>query len=400
MNAKTLSILAGLTVLVVVAAVFLGQERHNTFPQSGELLFPKLMDKINDINEILIESNTDKTTLARHESGWGVKEKEGYPADLEKVKRTLIGMAELRIREPKTKNPELYEKLGLQGKDADESTSTLVTLKSEDSTESTSLVIGQQRPDKSAPSLSEIFVRKPENPQSWLVVGKLPLESILTEWLDKEIVDIESTRIQRVNVTHPGGEVLSLQKTKPDDLDFQIGDLPKGYKISSQFNVNNVASTLAKLTLDNVKKNKVVDFEKKSGVNAILETFDGLQLTVQTTKDGEAMYAKISAAFDPSIIYTIEETDQSAVVEGKKEESKKSPDKKEEKSIPEATLNKAGDDEETKASEPPKPTIKSAEEVQKEVAAINKKLNGWAFEIPKFKVDTFSKKKKELITKQ
>ena len=398
MNAKTLSILAGLTVLVIVAAVFLGQERHNTFPQSGELLFPKLMDKINDINEIVIESNTDKTTLARHESGWGVKEKEGYPADLEKVKRTLIGMAELRIREPKTKNPELYEKLGLQDQDADESTSTLMTLKSEDSAEPTSLVIGQQRPDKSAPSLSEIFVRKPEDPQSWLVVGKLPLESILTEWLDKEIVDIESTRIQRVNVTHPGGEVLSLQKTKPDDLDFQIGDMPKGYKISSQFNVNNVASTLAKLTLDDVKKDTVVDFEEQSGVNALLETFDGLQLTVQTVKDGETVYAKASVAFDPSIIYKEKETDLAAEEEGKKDESKKSSDKKEKTSKPEATLSQAGDDEK-KASEPPKPTIKSAEEVQKEVAAINKKLLGWAFEIPKFKVENFSKKKKELITK-
>ena len=51
------------------------------------------------------------------------------------------------------------------------------------------------------------------------------------------------------------------------------------------------------------KKNKVVDFEEQSGVNAVLETFDGLQLTVQTAKDGETMYAKASVAFDPSIIY-------------------------------------------------------------------------------------------------
>ena len=400
MNAKTLSILAGLTVLVIVAAVFLGQERHNVFPQGGELLFPKLMDKINDINEIVIESHNDKTTLGRNESGWGVKEKEGYPADLEKVKRTLIGMAELRIREPKTKNPELYAKLGLQDKDAEDSTSTLVTLKSTDSNEPTTLVIGQQRPDKSAPSLSEIFVRKPEDPQTWLVVGKLPLENILTEWLDKEILDIEGNRIRRVKVTHPGGEVLTIHKTKPDDLDFQIDGMTKGYKISSQFNVNNVASTLATLTLDDVKNGKNVDFEKKSGVNALLETFDGLRLTVQTTKDGETVYAMVSVAFDPSIIDKVEETDQSAEEEAKKEESKKSPDKKEENPKPEATQNKAGDDEDKKASEPPKPTIKSAEDVQKEVAAINKKLHGWAFEISKFKVDNFSKKKKELITKQ
>ena len=400
MNAKTLSMLAGLTLLVVVAAVFLGQERHSTFPQSGELLFPELMDKINDIKEIVLESNLDKITLARSESGWGVKEKEGYPADLEKVKRTLIGMAELRIREPKTKNPELYKKLGLQDHDADESTSTLATLKSNGGIESTSLVIGQQRPDKSEPSLSEIFVRKPEDPQTWLVVGKLQLENNLTEWLDKEIVDIEGKRIQRVKVTQPAGEVLTIQKTKPDDLDFQIADMPKGYKISSQFNVNNVASTLAKLTLEDVKKEEEVVFKNNSGINALLETFDGLQLHVETAKDGETMRAKVSVAFDPAIIYKVEETDQSAEEEGEKEESRKSSDKKEETSKAEATRSQERDDEEKKTTEPSKPKIKSAEEVQKEVAAINKRLHGWVFEIAKFKVDNFSKNKKELITKQ
>ena len=256
MNAKTLRILAGLTVLVIVAAVFLGQERHNTFPQSGELLFPKLMDKINDINEIVIESNTDKTTLARNEGGWGVKGKRRVCCRFRKSEADPHWDG--RIAYSRTKNEEILNftiKLGLQGKDADDSTSTLVTLKSEDSTELTSLVIGQQRPDKSASSLSEIFVRKPEDPQSWLVVGKVPLENVLTEWLDKEIVDIEGyTYPAGVKVAHPDGEVLSLQKTKPDDLDFQIGDMPKGYKISSPFNVNNVASTLAQLTLDDVKK--------------------------------------------------------------------------------------------------------------------------------------------------
>ena len=261
-------------------------------------------------------------------------------------------------------------------------------------------MIGQQRPDKSAPTLSEIFVRKPENPQTWLVVGKLQLENILTEWLDKEIVDIEGTRIQRVKVTHPAGEVLTIQKNKPDDLDFQIDDIPKGYKISSQFNVNNVASTLGKLALNDAKKEQKVDFENKPGVNAILQTFDGLQLNVQTAKDGETSYAKISLTFDPSIVYKVEETGQLAEEEETKEETIKSSDNKEETSKPEATRKQEGDDEGKKPEESPQLKIKSAEEVQKEVAAINKRLHGWVFEIAKFKVENFSKKKKELITKQ
>lgn len=389
MNAKTLSILAGLTILMIVAAVFLGQEQHETFPQSGELMFPDLMGKINDIAEITIESKDDTITIARNESSWGVKEKDGYPADLEKVKRTLIGMAELRIREPKTKNPDLYKKLGLQDKDADGSTSTLVTLHTKNNTETTTLVVGQQRPAKGEPSLSEIFVRKPDDHQTWLVVGKLQLENVLTEWLDKEVVDIEGTRIQRVTVRHPDGDVLIVQKTKPGDLDFHIAGMPKGYKISSQFNVNNVATTLANLALDDVKKEGEVDVSEKTGVRAVLETFDGLQVTLLTAKEGETVYGKVSAAFDPSLIYKAEETDQAAVKEEKEEESAESSDK-----------NENEQEEKDEEAPKPKPKIKSADEVQKEVAAMNKKLSDWAFELPKFRVDNFSKRKKDLITKE
>ena len=87
MNAKTLSILAGLTVLVIVAAIFLGREQHEAFPQSGELLFPELMGKINDITEITVESKDDKITLVRNEGIWGVERKRRLPCRLRKSER-------------------------------------------------------------------------------------------------------------------------------------------------------------------------------------------------------------------------------------------------------------------------------------------------------------------------
>ena len=140
----------------------------------------------------------------------------------------------------------------------------------------------------------------------------------------------------------------------------------------------------------------------KTGVQAVVETFDGLQVTVHTAKEGEKIYGTVSAAFDPSLIYKVEEeTAQSAPKKNKKEEINSSPDKKEEDSSKaEATEKKGEVDQEKRASEPPKPKIKSADEVQKEVVAINERVSGWTFELPKFRVDNFSKHKKDLITKE
>jgi hypothetical protein len=384
MKAKTLGILAGITIIIIGLAVFLNQDTTKPLSKGRGLVFPELMAKINDVTELTIESTGETVTLVRQENSWGVKEKNHYPAALEKVKGSLVGMAELRFREPKTTNPDLYEKLGLQDQTQEGSRATLVTIRANQNQEAAKLLIGDQRPAKENPSLSEIYVRKPDDPQTWLVTGKLPLERTVIEWLDQDILNLEGTRVSRVRVMHPGGESLTVQKTSPDALDFQIADIPKGYKVQSQFNVNNVVNALSQLTLDDVKEEEATESEGQPGVKAVLETFDGLKVTVQTLMEGETVYGKISAEFDPSLVYKVEQP------EGQAESEDQSQGKK-------AEAPKSGPE---KTSDPPTPKVPSAEEVKEEVTGMNNKLGGWVFELPKFKVDNFSKKKEELITKE
>ena len=112
MKSKTLGILAGLTLTGVLVATFVTQEPTSTAPQGGERVFPQLMSVINDVAEMIVETKEQTITLVRGEKRWSVKEKDGYRADMEKVKSALVGLAELRLQDPKTKNPELYDRLG------------------------------------------------------------------------------------------------------------------------------------------------------------------------------------------------------------------------------------------------------------------------------------------------
>ena len=400
MKAKTLGILTALTFIIVGIAVFLNHETTKPLSQDRGLVFPELMGKINDVTELTIESTGETVTLVRQDNRWGVKEKDHYPAALDKVKSSLVGIAELRFREPKTNNPDLFEKLGLQDHQKEGSRATLVTIRTSQDQEVAKLLIGDQRPAKGNPSLSEIFVRKPADPQTWLVTGKLHLERTVTEWLNQDILNLEGTRVRRVRVLHPGGESLTVQKASPDALDFQIADIPKGSKIQSQFNVNNVVNTLSTLTLDDVKKKATMESDVTPGVTAVVETFDGLEVTVETLGKGEAVYGKISSKFDPSLVYKVEEPERKAEKDDQsldeKSEKTKTETFGEEKTVATSKIN----DQDQQTTELAKPHIKSAEEVKEEVAAMNKKFEDWIFELPKFKVDNFSKKKKDLITKK
>ncbi|MDH5700085.1 MAG: DUF4340 domain-containing protein [Nitrospirota bacterium] len=390
MKAKTLGILAAITIVGIVAAIFVNQEPASQLPSSGELLFPQLLSVVNDVNEVVVATKDQTVTLVRGEKTWGVKEKAGYRADVEKVKQTIIGLAELRILEPKTKNPELYDRLGLQNKEQEGSLSTTVTVKTPNNPEAALVIVGNQRPAKGNPRMSDIYVRKPVDPQTWLVIGNLPLEKVAGEWLDKEITALTTKRVHRVTITHPGGETLLVSKDKPEDLDFLLDSIPAGFKVASQFNVNNVVGTLVQLSLEDVKKEQGVNFQGHSGVTAVLETFDGLRLQVETAKEEDKIFGKFSAEFDPTLVRPVDVTPSS-----KKGEQVPAPGSAQDEK---PTALKEGD----QPSEPsPKEdsVLKKPEEVQKEIAALNQRVQGWAYELPKFRVENFSKLKKDLIAK-
>ena len=394
MKAKTLGILAAITIVGIVVAVFVNQQPASQFPNSGELLFPQLLSAVNDVNEVVVETKEQTVTLVRGENTWGVKEKAGYRADVEKVKQTIIGLAELRILEPKTKNPELYDRLGLQDKGQEGSLSTTLTVKTPNNAEAVLVIVGNQRPAKGNPRMSEIYVRKPGDPQAWLVIGNLPLEKVAGEWLDKEITALTTKRVHRVMVTHPGGETLLVSKENPEDLDFQLDSVPAGFKVASQFNVNNVVGTLVQLSLEDVKQETEVNFQDRSGLTAVLETFDGLRLHVQTAKVENKIFGKISAEFDQALIRPVDvppfsETGETVSAQDSAQNEK-------------ATESLEGKQAAEKQEElPPRKDsiLKKPEEVQKEIEALNQRMQGWAYELPTFRVENVSKTKKDLLAK-
>lgn len=392
MKAKTLGLLAAITIVGIVLAIFVNQKPASQFPHSGELLFPGLLSAVNDVNEIVVETKDETVTLIRGENTWRVREKAGYRADVDKVKQTLIGLAELRVLEPKTKNPDLYDRLGLQDKEQEGSLSTTVTLKTRNNPEAAMVILGNQRPAKGNPRMSEIYVRKPGDPQTWLTIGNLPLEKVAGEWLDTEITALTTKRVHRVTVAHPDKKTLLVSKEKPDDLDFQLDSIPAGFKVASQFNVNNVVGTLVQLSLEDVKKGQEVDFQDHPGVAVVLETFDGLRLHVQTAKQDDKIFGKFSADFDQKLVQPVEATPSS-----ENEESVSAQDSAQDEAAMGSPEGKQPDEEQEERSSKEESILKTPEEVQKEVEAFNQRVQGWAYELPTFRVENFSKAKKDLL---
>ncbi len=380
---KTLSALAVIAAILIIVTVFVAKQQEPGSPPTGQPVFPELKAVINDVTELSVATQSGTITLHRREDTWRVKEKHDYPADVGTVRETLIGLAELKTLELKTRKPELYEKLGLQDVDTEGSLSTGVTLKDATGKTVAEAIIGNDRPAKGKGGYKEMFIRKPVDPQTWLVEGRLTVEKIPGQWLDKELVQIETKRVRRLTVTHPDKTRLIVEKAKPADLDYQVADLPEGLEIQSQFTVNNVVSTVTSLSLDDVKPRSEVTFDDQPVVTAVFETFDGLQGTVQLLPKDEKNYVTVSATFNADLIWIPEP------------EKTPEPEKGSAPATAERPEQETQDKE--KAIEPEQPKIKPEAEVKAEIEALNKRVADWVYVIPKFRGDTLLKKPQDLL---
>lgn len=372
--------------MLIVGALVLTQQQDSTNTSDTPLVFPNLPSVMNDVHDITVVTNNGKITILRSEDSWRVQEKSRYYADMGKVRKTIIGLAELRIVEPKTQNPDLYERLGLQDVDADGSSSVGVSFKDKSGNNLADVIVGNKRMGKGAPGREEVYIRKPGTPQTWLATGQFEVERISDEWLDKTILNFPPKRINRVHILHPDKSVVALRKDNPEDTDYKILGLPPNAKVKSQFTVNNIVSTLGNLSLDDVAPAEQLSVKEDTGVRAALETIDGLRTTVTLVKKDGKTYVTVSSEFDRNMI---QKPDQRHKKETNQQTSKQ-----------EGSEDRSANAKQADESEPNKPKIKSEEDVQAEVAGLNQRLQGWVFTIPEFRAENIRKTLTDLIEKE
>ncbi len=99
MSPKAFAALFIITAVALAAAGFgIAQDRGFRAAEGvGEKVFPKLLDRVNDTASMVIDHAGGRITLRRGAGGWTFKEKLDYPAREVKIKRAVLGLAELKL---------------------------------------------------------------------------------------------------------------------------------------------------------------------------------------------------------------------------------------------------------------------------------------------------------------
>lgn len=372
-----------LALVLVVGAIFLllpGQTAREP-SDSDRAAVPGLEAAVNDLTRIVTVGAGEEViaTLERGADGWTVQEFSGYGADIDVLRSVLGGLAQARVLEPKTDNPDYYARLGVEDVSAEDAAGVRLDLASDAA--NWSVIIGNE-----APARGGHYLRMADAAGSLLVdfTGDVPDNA--AGWVDTKVVDLLAAEVAEVRIEQPDDETLTARKTSADETDFTLLELPEGRELKSAWSVNSLGSTLSTLDLEAVRRADELSWQGAIGIRAL--RFDGLEVTAELLRLGdEGDWLRLSASAPvpeaPAPLPAADPDDDAESAVG---------DVPDDGPVDEVAATgdpAAADDGDLIAA--------AMAEVVAEADALNARANGWAYRIPAFKAEAMDQRLVDLL---
>lgn len=295
MKTRTFIGLAVVTLLVIAGAVWVTQERSGVVqpPHERAFLYPGLLQRLNDVTEVRVESNAEGSVTVRQAGdGWELVERYGYPVRFERVRETLIELGALETIEPMTRRAENYSRLNVDDLDGGTSEAVRVTVSAGGETLA-DILVGSTRTDAGG---SGVFVRRVGDEQAWLATGSYRPERRALLWLDRNIANVDSRRVREVVMRHPDGGGFVMVRDRPGDGGWRLeGELPEGTEPKPPGEMNAMAGVTDFLIFEDVRPVEELNFDEDAIVSTY-DTFDGIRLTIDAVIDDGRTWARVRAS--------------------------------------------------------------------------------------------------------
>lgn len=284
--------LAAAIVIACAAVVWFATQRDRLDePRAleGTKLFPDLLAVVNDVDAVSVETAGESFQIASHDGIWRVTQRQGYFADIDVVRGTLVGVSEFRILEAVTSEPRHHANLELAGVGADSGSRKLILYRADESV--AEVLIGKKSESRSA--LDEYYVRLPDDDQVWLVEGVLPESWTSREWLSATVIDLPADRVRQAVISRRDDRPVRVFRDSAETRDFSLADVPEGKQVRHQFALNDIGEVLERMEHEDIMPagddQWTVQFE--------VETFDGIIIRGRLGSGEYENYARFEAAY-------------------------------------------------------------------------------------------------------
>ena len=286
MNRQLFLTLLALTAVVVGVALWVGRTGTEQ-AQADNVLLPSFRQHVNDVSRVRVaRGEVVAVSLERGESGWTVAELDHYPADWPGLRELLADLADARIVEYKTDNPEYYGRLGVADAPSGDGDGQVLIMEAGD--QSWRLVIGDR------PSLQDgQYVRVADEPRVLLLDREIDVSDEPVDWVAEDVLDIPPAEVASLEIRHDDGELVRISKVSADDADYVLETRPEGRELSSSYMVNAAAGVFSGLRMDDVRRDDEDPDAFRVAIEALL--FDGTRVQAQVIGDDDDRWLRLLA---------------------------------------------------------------------------------------------------------
>ena len=296
MQRRSLLLLSGAAAIALGAALLI--EKPTTAPPApelGALAFPGLAARLANAARIEVRRHDGALDVVRQGDSWVLPSKHDYPIKQEKLRELLTGLTELRLMEPRTGNPEMLDRLGLEDPMRAGATSTLLRVVDAQGAALAELVIGRRRVRTQGNVPESAYVRRPNENQAWLAEGRIPVDADPQLWLERDIANLPRERVRRVSIARAGEAPLVL--THSGDPDGKLGiTTPTDAPAADDVSLDEVSRSFEFLTFLDVRR--AADAPGEALGESRFEMTDRLSIIAQPRKQGDEIWVMLTAEGD------------------------------------------------------------------------------------------------------
>ncbi len=288
MRKKRIYMLAGLAVglwgILGLTSWTFGADRA-THSQMGQPVLNGFSQTRIDSQRIRFTLADESYTLQRTASGWALEETGGYPVRPDRLADLASGLETLSFDEKRTDDPYKHDRIGL-GDPLEGGNGALVEVLGENAELMHSLIIGRKN--------EIIYVRDPNNAQTFRAKGNLPPFYNRRAWLDFEIITIDPSAIRSVRITDSNNRMLYLRRTEGgDSRSFLPAPPNQDDRLISRLAASTTALAITRLTPVDVKP--AADLTTSPIAQHISETFDGLEINLLGFREPTGLWVTLRA---------------------------------------------------------------------------------------------------------
>ncbi len=302
-------LLIAATVLALGLALLLSRpDTMNPDLIEAQALVPGLKDQVNDIERLQIDTGADEPIrLIRSDERWRVENAEAYEADFELVYQLLRDLAAGERAEPRTSNPDWYERLGVAGASLQSDGSEASFQIGFPGTELPAVIIG-----RAGPAGQSRFVRLANEEQVWLSDREISVPPTILDWLQRSVMDIPASELAEITLRHADGEVVQLRPADETGNQWVLMNVPEGREAEPAWRLNSFANALSNVQLEDVRR---YESSPESSSAALFVTRDGLNFVATLFEDEQGGWVNFSVSADVAAsIEDAELTDEDASI--------------------------------------------------------------------------------------